>query len=201
MDRDEYELFEYLPTGALNWRGQVHDLQSARVAVWLLADEAEHECFAMDSRAGRVTLARAPQPGGKRIFKVSYGNSLASRAHALRREGYDVTSVLGNQIAKFVLAMHPPYDLFVIGDAAAEHERLEMVRWLRSVYPDSRVVALSPEGGMDQLRLRSQVSDDLLYSTPSEPVAAWLPLVSAVVNESVHSRSSAADRGQLRRPH
>jgi hypothetical protein len=112
LDRDEYELFERRTDGSLNWRGLVRGLDTARVTLWLLAGEIGRECFAMDCRTSEIRLARAPVPGAKRVFQVAYSEALAIRAHLLHRDGYDVTSALGNQVAKFVLSMRPPYDLF-----------------------------------------------------------------------------------------
>jgi hypothetical protein len=146
MDRHEYEVFEHLPDGSLNWRGLVRGLQGARVTVWLLADQTGNECFAMDSTVSEIVLARTPLPGAKRIFQVAYRKAhLPVRAHLLRRDGYDVTSVSGNGAAQFVLRTRPPYDLFIIGDAAPEPVRLEMEQWLRANYPDTRIFALNPD--------------------------------------------------------
>lgn len=171
---EEFELFERLPDGALSWRGVATDLGSAQVAVCLQADETGHECLAMDASASEVVLSRTPLPGGKRVFQIAYSTVLATRAHLLRREGYDVTSVAGNRVAEFVLRTHPSYDLFVVGHAAAESVRLSMVRWLHEHYPATRIVALSRHGcALDHLR----------YNAPDEPPAAWLPLVSLAMGQ------------------
>lgn len=177
MDR-EYELFEYRADGSSSWRGVVHGLESARVAIWLLADEIGRECFATDPATKEIVLARTPFPGAKRIFQIAYGNALSSRAHLLYRHGYDATSAGGNERAKHVLCMHSPCDLFVIGDAAPEQVRLEMVRWLRVNYPGTRILALNPPQfpGFDSLR----------YNAPNEPANGWLKLMSSAVHQSGH---------------
>lgn len=172
MDR-EYELFEYRSDGSLNWRGLVNGLEKARAAVWLLADETDRECFAM--LGNKTVLARAPLRGAKRIFQVAYGDTLAARARVLCRDGYDVTSVLGNEKAKYVLARHPFCDLFVVGHRATERVRSEMVRWLRENYPSTRIVALN---------MRGHVIDGLRYNAPYDSAAAWLPMISAAADQS-----------------
>lgn len=157
MDREEYELFEYRPDGSLSWRGLVRGLESARVTVWLLADEIGRECFAMDSTTREIVLARAPQHDGKRVFHVGYGeNTLTERAHRLQLSGCDVTSVLGNQVAMFVLCMHPPYDLFIIEEAESDRLPLEMMHWVRANYPGIQIIAPQPPqlGDVDELRLK-----------------------------------------------
>jgi hypothetical protein len=177
MDCDEYELFEYLPDRSLRWRGLAHGLRGAQATVWLLADETGAECFAMDATRTEIALARTPLRGAKRIFQVAYSTALVNRAHLLRRDGYDVTSVSGNRVARIVLQARPPYDLFVVGHGASQPERIEMVEWLCAHYPNTRIVALNPCG---------HVIDGLRYNAPSEPAAAWLPMISAAVEESRH---------------
>lgn len=177
MDRDEYELFQHLPDGRLTWCGLVRSLQAAQVTVWLLADETGNECLAMDPTGSETILSRTPLRGAKRIFQVAYSKALASRAHLLRRSGYDVTSVSGNLAAQFALRGHPHYDLFVIGHGASQRIRTEMAIWLRARYPDSGIVALNRHG---------QVIDGLRYNAPNEPAATWLPVISAAVGQSGH---------------
>lgn len=150
---DEYEIFEQLPDRSLSWRGLVRGLQNALVAVWLLADETGSECFAMDSSTSEIVIARTPLPGGKRIFQVAFSKAhLPVRAHRLHRKGHDVTSVAGGRAAQFVLRTHPPYDLFVIGHAAPEPVRRQIVRWVRARYPDTAIVTLNPNDlGLDDI--------------------------------------------------
>jgi len=178
VDR-EYELFEYRTDGSSSWRGVVRGLEGARVAIWLLADEIGRECVARDAMTKEIVLARAPLPGAKRIFQIAYGDALSSRAHLLHRHGYDATSAAGNERAKHLLSMHSPYDLFVIGHAAPEQVRLEMVRWLRLNYPGTQILALNSA--------QSSGLDSLQYNAPCEPANAWLRLVSSAVHRSGRS--------------
>jgi hypothetical protein len=179
VDRNEYELFEYLPSGALNWRGLVRDLESARVTLALLADQTGNECYAMDWRAHEVALARAPCRGGRRIFQVAYDSKLlANRAQLLRRDGYDVTSAFGNRASQLVLGAHAPYNLFLIGHATPEPERSEMKRWLRAHYPEIAIVALNPRG---------EALEGLRFNAPAAPTTAWLPLICAALSQSTRA--------------
>jgi hypothetical protein len=175
MNREEYELFEHLPDGSLSWRGLVRGLRCAQIRVWQLADATGNACFAMDSTGTEIVLARTPLPGAKRIFQVAYSKVLALRGHLLRRDGYDVTSVSGNHVARFALHTRPVYDLFVIGHGASDSVRLEMVHWLRACYPNVTIVALNTLG---------HIIDGLRYNAPSEPVAAWLPMISAALHQN-----------------
>jgi hypothetical protein len=177
VNREEYELFEHLPDRSLNWRGIVRGLGSAQATVWLLADETGNDCFAMDCTGSEIVLARTPLPGARRIFQVAYTKALALRARLLRHDGYDVTSVSGNEVARFVLYAQasPAYDLFVLGHGASNAVRMQMVTWLRARYPSIRIVALN---------MRGQVIDGLRYNAPSEPESAWLPTISAAVRQS-----------------
>ena len=176
MDRDGYELFEFLPDRSLSWRGHVRGLRGAQATVWKLADEAGTECFAVDSTGTDIILARTPLRGAKRIFQIAYSTALATRAHLLLRNGYDVTSVSGNQVAQFVLQGNSAYDLFVLGHGAPQAVRIQMVAWLRSRYPNVRVVALNARG---------HVIDGLRFNAPNEPSSAWLLIVSAAFGGSI----------------
>ena len=89
----------------------------------------------------------APSPYRKRIFQVAYREEhFLARANFLRRQGYTVTSIIGNEAAKAVLPMLPQVDLLIIGHAALEETRLDMVAWLHERYPRTRILSLSPTG-------------------------------------------------------
>lgn len=186
MDHDEYEIFEHLADGSLRWRGNVRGLQGARVKVSSVSDATGNECFAMDSTETEIVLARTPLRGAKQIFQVAYGNALAGRAHLMWHNGYDVTSVSSNRAAQLLLSVPHSYDLFVIGHEASGAVRLEMIRWMREHDPTTRIVALYP---------RQNTSDNLTYNAPSEPAAAWLPLISAAVAQG-EIFASCVDRAE-----
>lgn len=173
----EYELFERRTDGSLTWRGVVQGLEQARVRVRLLANETDHECFAMCMPTKKVVLrvdagATESLSARKRVFQIGYEElDLSARGRMLRRLGYTVVSVFGNDAAKAVLRMRPHVDLFVIGSAAPDPQRLEMAHWLRTTYPDVSILALNPP---DCVRLGS-----LQLNAPYNAPETWLPLVTS----------------------
>lgn len=62
----------------------------------------------------------------------------------LRLRGYEVVSVLGNEAAKVVLTLPHHCDLFIVGHAAPEESRKQMVSWLKTKFPGVRVLGLNP---------------------------------------------------------
>jgi CheY-like chemotaxis protein len=81
----------------------------------------------------------------KRVFQIAYTQPLlVTRAELLKRRGYEVASALGNDAAKRNLENGESYDLFIVGHAAPQEERAEMVRWLKERYPSAKVLALRP---------------------------------------------------------
>ena len=148
MER-EYELFERLPNGKLRWRGVAHGLIKARLKLKGFARETRNELFAMDLNqhfvAIRVNATVALQKKIKRLFQIAYGERLlVMRGDILRAQGYEVTSVIGNEAAKTVLDTGQDFDLFVVGHAAPQETRIAMVVWLKARYPKTKILALNP---------------------------------------------------------
>ncbi len=106
----------------------------------------------------------------KRIFQIAYTEKLRSeRAELLRHLGYLVISVIGNESAKALLsAGQPDLMLFIIGHAAPEQTREEMVDWLKANYPNVRILALNPPN--QQL---PGADYNAIETKPNE----WLPFV------------------------
>lgn len=164
----EYELYERRADGVLNWRGVVQGLDSARVAVQLLADDTGNECFAVQPGTRQRALIRIPERGGARVFQIGYGPQIHARAAMLHRSGYDVTCAWGNAAALLMLAARPHYDMFVIGDEAAAETRSQMLDWLRQRYDHSSILALNSPGipALDP------------SCVPCEPSEMWLSCLS-----------------------
>ena len=79
------------------------------------------------------------------VFQVAYDSGRATApTMVLRLQGYEVVSVIGNEAAKVVLSMPEQYDFFIVGHAAADQTREEMVSWLKAHYPGVRILALNP---------------------------------------------------------
>jgi hypothetical protein len=106
-------------------------------------DISRGTCLGRRRLKNQQHLANAPVT--KHIFQVAYCEEhFLARAVLLRRRGYSVTSVIGNEAAKALLAALPAEDLLIIGHAAPEQTRLDMVLWLQAYYPKTCILALNP---------------------------------------------------------
>jgi len=92
------------------------------------------------------------------------------RAQLLRELGYGVISVLGNEAAKVLLGSIQRYDLFIVGHAAPESSRREIVAWLKANYPRVKILALNPP--------RQQMTDADYNAIQNGP-ETWLPIVTS----------------------
>jgi hypothetical protein len=80
-----------------------------------------------------------------RVFQIAYNEALrVTRGELLKQRGYEPTSVLGNDAAKRALEGDQTYRIFIVGHDAPRHTREEMVRWLKTKFPTTRVLALNP---------------------------------------------------------
>lgn len=80
-----------------------------------------------------------------RIFQIAYDEMLLiTRGELLKRRGYEVSSVLGNEAAKRALDKRQTYYLFIVGHDAPRETREDMVRWLKTNFPGTKVLALNP---------------------------------------------------------
>jgi hypothetical protein len=143
-----YEILEVLPDGSSVKRAVVRDLEFAKVTLEDLSTRTTNECIAADERTHQVVAQRNVPPAKraiKRIFQIAYDEeSSLSRAALLRSHGFGVVSVLSNEAAKVVLQSVEDYDLFMVGHAAPEQCRREVVDWLKTNYPRVKVLALNP---------------------------------------------------------
>jgi CheY-like chemotaxis protein len=81
---------------------------------------------------------------GKPVFQIAYDEKLLiSRAELLKNRGYEIRSALGNESAKSVLQKQAQYRLFIVGHAAPRETRQEMVRWLRTNFPNTEILVLN----------------------------------------------------------
>jgi hypothetical protein len=148
MERD-YDLFERSQDSSLIWRGSVHGLESARRKLQELARRTTNECLGMHTPTRQIVallnIAEAGQLRGKRVvFQIAYDeHRLLTRGELLRQNGYQVVSVIGNEAAKTVLSSTQHGDIFIVGHAAPEQTRKEMVDWLKAKYPHVKILALN----------------------------------------------------------
>jgi hypothetical protein len=138
----------------INWRrrealaiqggysGPLHRRAWARVRSRAASSPSEY--IVLDAKTGETVLLKPPI---KRIvFEIGYGDKRGqnARAELLRRFGHRVISVHDNDAAQSVLRTIHNVDLFIVGHAAPERARKEMVSWLKKNYPKVKIVALNP---------------------------------------------------------
>jgi hypothetical protein len=85
-----------------------------------------------------------PASRNNRVFQIAYDDALLiARAELLKERGYEVSSVLGNEEAQRVLDNGQSFRLFIVGHAAPRKAREEMLRWLKTTFPHTRILALN----------------------------------------------------------
>jgi len=120
----------------------------------------------------RVDAAKVKVRTGEpqRILQIAYNEQLGNeRAALLRRFGYQVISVMGNESARILFSgvdFNPA--LIIVGHAAPEQTRQEIVDWLKVKYPQTTVLALNP-------RNQELVGAD--YNVVQNGPEKWLPYV------------------------
>jgi len=149
MER-EYDLFEQISDDEPRWRGHAVGLTSARQKLQELARTTRNECLIMHLPTKQVVArlnVRSSRGVGRKpvVFQIAYDSDQATaRTMVLRLHGYEVVSVIGNEAAKIVLSMREQCDFFIVGHAADDQVRREMVLWLKAHYPGVRILALNP---------------------------------------------------------
>lgn len=147
MNREFYDLFEIVKRRP-RWRGRAEGLLAARVKLLEISRETSNELVAMhlpdQQVAARINACIA---GGNKpvIIQISYDHTLtAARTKALRLRGYEVSPIVGNEAAKLLLTNAcRRCDLFIVGHAAPDRTRREMVAWLRLHFPAVPILALN----------------------------------------------------------
>jgi hypothetical protein len=178
MDR-EYDIFECLRDGSVIWRTRLRGLESARLNLKELVISTGNDHFAMYLPTREVVFrvdaseATAHVRTSKRIFQIAYSEHLRNeRAELLRRIGYRVISVIGNESARVLLStIQLDLALFIVGHAASEQTRKEMVDWLKTKYPKVKVLALNPP---------DQQLPSADYNVTQNGPENWLPFVSTL---------------------
>ncbi|PYU52208.1 MAG: hypothetical protein DMG48_07325 [Acidobacteria bacterium] len=168
-----YEIFEVLPNGSTLKISRVSGLEFANLALRELAKRTSNECFVADARTRRVVaqlnVSKEKWRAAKRIFQIAYDEQLGlRRAELLRSLGYGVISVIGNDPARVLLTSIQHYDLFIVGHAAPEETRTEMIDWIRVKYPKVNILALNPP---HQQLLNAD------YNVTLNGPENWLPIV------------------------
>jgi len=176
MDR-EYDIFECQHDGSLSWRATVRGLLSAKIKLEELAGSTENDHIVMyvptQEIILRVDATKAKERRGERqrILQIAYNEQLShERAALLRRFGYHVFSVMGNESARILFsAVDLSPALVIVGHAAPEHTRQEIVDWLKQKYPQTKVLALNPPGNQELARAD--------YNVVQNGPEKWLPIL------------------------
>lgn len=167
-----YDIFEVMSDGSSIKRAAATGLEFAKLSLEELAGRTTNECFAAD-RITHQVVAQVNLPlvkrSIKRVFQIAYDEeSRLRRTELLLGCGYGVISVLGNEAAKILLRSIQHYDLFMVGPAATEERRQEMVDWLKENYPTVKILALnSPPQHMAHAD----------YNVIANGPESWLPIV------------------------
>lgn len=148
MDSD-YEIFEVLPDGSVRWEDSASSLIGVRRRLRQLGAATGNEYFGVSLPTREIFFPAGGSALGRRVFQVAYIEQVCKqRADLLRKYGCGVLSVMGNDAAKAVLTtLRLPADhttFFLIGHAAPVPKRKEMVDWLRSRYPRTKILVLNP---------------------------------------------------------
>ena len=188
MERD-YDLFEQFPDGQPMWRAHAVGLLSARQKLLELARTTRNECFIVHLTTKEVVArlnVRSSRGVDRKpvVFQIGYDSGLAiARTTVLRLQGYEVVSVIGNEAAKVVLSIPEQYDFFIVGHAADEQARKEMVLWLKAHYPGVQILALNPP------RVSELAGAD--YNVKLNGPETWLPIIATALRGPQESGPSS----------
>ena len=180
-----YEILEVMPDGSTVKRMVVDGLEFAKVSLEDLSKRTSNECIAEDEKTHQV-VAQLNLPAAKRrmkrIFQIAYEEeSGLGTAELLRSRGYGVISVLDNEAAKVLLSSIQKYDLFIIGQAASERCRSEMADWLKTHYPNVKVLALNPP---------HQPLPNAAYNALASDPEGWLSFVTEQLEQFAKTASA-----------
>lgn len=174
----QFELFEVMPDGSAARRGTAETIDEAWLQLRQLARQTLNECFTIHTATRRLVahlnVPLMEESHMKRILQITYAlESALAMEEMLQLWGYRVSTVVGNEEAQAKLASKPLFDLFIVGHAAPEQTRNEMVAWLRERYPKVKILALNPS----QQSVRG--AD---YNVQLSGPESWLPVVAKAVS-------------------
>ena len=133
--------------GSLQWLEGAVSVERATARVKVLSASSPGE-YDITNLTGKVEF-----PPKRTMFQIGYEEKeLNTRAELFRRCGFEVISVADNEFAKRALASIHNVDIFVVGHAAPEQTRKEMVEWLKATFPQVKIVALIPSANRELSR-------------------------------------------------
>lgn len=126
----------------------------------------------LEAKDKRLQASRVQPPPskGNGVFQIAYDEKLLiTRADLLKNRGYQVGSALGNDEARRILDKRHPYRLFIVGHSAPKETREELVRWLKTNFQGTKILALNPP---DNTKL-GEADYNLILNGPED----WLSIV------------------------
>ena len=137
-----FHIFKAQGDGRLRWIEGAVSVERAKARVRMLAVSSPGEYVITNLTGEEISVKSQP----KRImFLIGYdAKELNARTVLFRRVGHEVISVADNEAAKSALASIDHVDVFVVGHTAPEPTRKEMVDWLKTNFPEVKIVALIP---------------------------------------------------------
>lgn len=142
-----FHVFKVKSDGTLQWLEGAVSVERATARVKVLTVSSPGE-YVITNLTGKVEF-----PPKRIMFQIGYDEKeLNARAEMFRRCGLEVISVADNDSAKRALSSIRNVDVFVVGHAAPEQTRREMVEWLKATFPKVKIVALIPSANRELSR-------------------------------------------------
>ena len=142
-----FHVFKVKSDGSRHWLEGAVSVERATARVKVLAASSPGE-YVITNLTGKVEF-----PPKRIMFQIGYDEKeLNARAEMFRRCGLEVISVADNESAKRALNSIRNVDVFVVGHAAPEQTRKEMVEWLKATFPKVKIVALIPSANRELSR-------------------------------------------------
>lgn len=142
-----FHVFKVKSDGSLQWLEGAVSVDRATARVKALAASSPGK-YVITNLTGKVEF-----PPKRIMFQIGYEEKeLNARAEMFRRCGLEVISVADNESAKRALSSIRNVDVFVVGHAAPEPTRREMVEWLKATFPKVKIVALIPSANRELSR-------------------------------------------------
>jgi len=142
-----FHVFKVKSDGSRHWLEGAVSVERATARVKVLAASSPGQ-YVITNLTGKVEF-----PSKRIMFQIGYDEKeLNARAELFRRCGFEVISVADNESAKRTLSSIGNVDVFVVGHAAPEQTRKEMVEWLKATFPKVKIVALIPSANRELSR-------------------------------------------------
>ena len=167
-----FHIFKMQSDGSLRWVGAAADVERAKARAKALAASSPGEYVISNLTGEKISIK---SPAKQIVFQIGYDEkNLNARAELFRRVGHHVISVPDNEAAKLALTSIEKVDVFVVGQSAPEQTRKEMVDWLKTNFPNVKVVALIPSANRHLPRAD--------YNIVLDDWDEWLSLLAAAVS-------------------